>query len=161
MTADAAASFRAAALALYEQPAVREACLRLQDRDGFDVVVLLYCLWAAGSGRAPLDGGRLQAIEATLQPWRETAILPLRAVRRRLKGDERDPGEAVRRHVAQAEIAAELAAMDLIVAADAQAPHRPGAAPRAMALVSLHAYAAFRGVAVSAADDVRLLAAAL
>ena len=63
MTADAAASFRAAALGLYEQAALRDACLRLQDRDGLDVVVLLYCLWAAGSGRAPLDTGRLQAIE--------------------------------------------------------------------------------------------------
>jgi uncharacterized protein (TIGR02444 family) len=161
MTADDAAAFRAAALAFYERAALREACLRLQDRDGLDVTVLLYCLWAAGAGRAPLDAARLARIEAGLQPWRETTILPLRAVRRRLKGDARDAGEAVRRQVAGAEIAAELVAMDLIAAAEADAPRRPGAEPAAVALASLHAYAGFRGVAVAAGDDIRLLAAAL
>jgi uncharacterized protein (TIGR02444 family) len=160
MTADDAAAFRTAALALYERAALREACLRLQDRDGLDVTVLLYCLWAAGAGRAPLDAARLARIEEHLQPWRETAIAPLRAVRRRLKGDARDPDEAVRRQVAAAEISAELIAMDLIAAAEAGAPRRPGAAAAAVALASLHAYAGFRGVAVAAAEDIRLLAAA-
>lgn len=161
MTADDAAAFRAAALALYERPALREACLRLQDRDGLDVTVLLYCLWAAGAGRAPLDAARLGRIEAKLQPWRETTVLPLRALRRRLKGDARDSGEGVRRHVAAAEIAAELVAMDLIAAAEKNAPRRPGAAIGAVALASLHSYAGHRGVAATAAEDVRLLVAAL
>lgn len=161
MTADDAAAFRAAALALYERPGLRDACLRLQDRDGLDVIVLLYCLWAASAGRAPLDAARLARIEAELQPWRETTILPLRALRRRLKGDDRDPGAAVRRHVAAAEIAAELAAMDLIMAAETGAPRRPGAAAGAVALASLHAYAGFRGVAGAAAEDLRVLVAAL
>jgi len=160
MTADDAAAFRAAALALYERAGLRDACLRLQDRDGLDVTVLLYCLWAAGVGRAPLDAARLGRIEGNLQPWRETAILPLRALRRRLKGDPRDPDEAVRRQVAGAEISAELIAMDLIVAAESGAPRRPGAAAGAVALASLHAYAGFRGVAAAAAEDIRSLAAA-
>ncbi len=160
MTADDAAAFRGAALALYERAPLRDACLRLQDRDGLDVTVLLYCLWAAGVGRAPLDAARLARIEEKLQPWRETAVLPLRAVRRRLKGDARDPGETVRRQVAAAEIAAELIAMDLIAGAEAKAPIRPGAAAGAVAMASLHAYAGFRGVAATAAEDIRLLAAA-
>lgn len=160
MTTDDAAAFRAAALALYERAPLREACLRLQDRNGLDVTLLLYCLWAAGTGRAPLDAARLAGIETQLQPWRETTILPLRAVRRRLKGDARDPGETVRRQVAAAEIAAEMVAMDLIVAAETAAPRRPGASAGAVALASLHAYAGFRGVASAAAEDVRLLAAA-
>src|SRR5258707_12890741 len=43
-------------LAFYERPGVADALVALQDRDGFDVNLVLFVLWLGISGHRPLDG---------------------------------------------------------------------------------------------------------
>jgi uncharacterized protein (TIGR02444 family) len=71
-------------LAFYAVPGVADACLTLQDRNGADVNVLLYLLYAAQAGRA-LSPADIAAIDALARPWREAIVLPLRTARRALK----------------------------------------------------------------------------
>ena len=52
MAADDHTAFWNFSIVIYGQPGVREACLRLQDKAGLDVNVLLYCLWRAARGMA-------------------------------------------------------------------------------------------------------------
>ena len=71
-------------LSFYARPGVPEICLRLQDRHGVDVNVLLYVLFLAAQGRwlGPKDVAR---IDALVEPWRRSIVEPLRSVRRALK----------------------------------------------------------------------------
>lgn len=101
-------------LELYAGEGVAEACLDLQDRRGCDVNVLLFCCWLGASGRPTLTADRLRAILEASEAWQGEVVKPLRAVRRLLK-DRTWPGalpetiDAVRRRVADAELAAEHA----------------------------------------------------
>ncbi len=74
------------AVKLYNDAGVSAACLRLQDRRGLDVNMLLFCLWAAASGRGRLSEEELRAGIAAGQRWQAEVIAPLRHVRRFLKG---------------------------------------------------------------------------
>jgi uncharacterized protein (TIGR02444 family) len=71
-------------LGFYRQPAVAEACLRLQDEAGVDVNLLFYLLWHAALERK-LDAADVAAIEQRIAPWREQVVAPLRAIRRAIK----------------------------------------------------------------------------
>ncbi|MDF2367217.1 TIGR02444 family protein [Sneathiella sp.] len=74
------------AVKLYSNAEVSAACLRLQDRRGLDVNMLLFCVWAAASGRGRLNQEELEAgIEAGMR-WQAEVVAPLRHVRRFLKG---------------------------------------------------------------------------
>ncbi|MZR31981.1 TIGR02444 family protein [Sneathiella litorea] len=74
------------AVKLYNNRDVAAACIRLQDRRGVDVNMLLFCLWAAASGRGHLSPEELEAgIEAGAR-WQAEVVVPLRHVRRHLKG---------------------------------------------------------------------------
>lgn len=101
-------------LELYAGEGVAEACLDLQDRRGCDVNVLLFCCWLGASGRPTLTAERLRTILAASEGWQSDVVKPLRAMRRRLK-DKAWPSalpetvDAVRRRVADAELAAEHA----------------------------------------------------
>lgn len=95
-----AESFWRFSLALYGAKPVAEACLRLQDRDGLDVNLLLYLCWA-GSRGARLDSAEVKALIAETESWRREVVRPLRRARRALKGFA-GPGPAL------AEAAAEL-----------------------------------------------------
>lgn len=101
-------------LELYAGEGVAGACLDLQDRRGCDVNILLFCCWLGVSGRPTLTVERLRAILKASEPWQTEVVRPLRAVRRLLK-DRSWPEalpetvEAVRRRVADAELAAEHA----------------------------------------------------
>ena len=101
-------------LELYAGEGVAEACLDLQDRRGCDVNVLLFCCWLGASGRPTLTAERLRAILTASEAWQSEIVKPLREMRRRLK-DKPWPGalpetvDAVRRRVADAELAAEHA----------------------------------------------------
>jgi uncharacterized protein (TIGR02444 family) len=70
-------TFWESSLALYRRPGVPEACLRLQDRDGLDVNLVLWCVWLGVTGR-PLDEDLLGRAMAAVAPWRARAVLPLR-----------------------------------------------------------------------------------
>jgi uncharacterized protein (TIGR02444 family) len=101
-------------LELYAGEGVAEACLDLQDRRGCDVNILLFCCWLGASGRPTLTADRLRVILKASEGWQAGVVRPLREVRRLLK-DRSWPDalpetvDAVRRRVADAELAAEHA----------------------------------------------------
>ena len=72
-------------LAFYERPGVADALIALQDRDGFDVNLILFALWLGISGRHPLDSGVLAAAERAIGTIRAGVVEPLRSLRRNLK----------------------------------------------------------------------------
>ena len=94
------------AVTLYGRPGVAAACLALQDRHGADVPLLLAALWHAARGRGPPDLERWREISNS---WGAAAVLPLRKLRRDLKG--RPGWEAVRGRVKHLELAAERATL--------------------------------------------------
>jgi uncharacterized protein (TIGR02444 family) len=71
-------------LRFYRQPKVAEACIALQEEAGVDVNLLLFLLWHATHGHELLPA-EVAALEARVGPWREAAVVPLRAVRRALR----------------------------------------------------------------------------
>jgi uncharacterized protein (TIGR02444 family) len=71
-------------LGFYRQPAVADACIRLQDEAGVDVNLLFYLLWHASLERR-LTHAEVDAIEQRIAPWREQVVVPLRAIRRAIK----------------------------------------------------------------------------
>jgi uncharacterized protein (TIGR02444 family) len=93
------------ALGVYRRPGVEAACLRLQDEAGLDVLMLLFCLWAAREhGR--LGAQAMARALTALAPWSDGVIAPLRAARRRLKTDMPDQAE-LRRAIGDCERKAE------------------------------------------------------
>ena len=72
-------------LAVYDAPGVAAECLALQDRSGIDVNVLLFCAWLGATRKSVLRLEDFAAIEAAVQPWRDTVIHPMRGVRRDIK----------------------------------------------------------------------------
>ncbi len=73
------------AAAIYGHDEVSKACLFLQDECGVDVNVLLFALWMAAERKIQLDAATVQKIDAAVRQWREQVVMPLRAVRRRMK----------------------------------------------------------------------------
>lgn len=71
-------------LGFYRRPGVADACLALQEEAGVDVNLLLFLLWHARQCRE-LSQSEVAGLEAKAGPWREMAVVPLRAVRRALK----------------------------------------------------------------------------
>jgi uncharacterized protein (TIGR02444 family) len=69
-------------LAVYAAPAVRAACLELQDVHGCDVNLLLAAGFLADRG-IDLSGDRARELESRVAGWRSGFIHPLRALRRR------------------------------------------------------------------------------
>jgi uncharacterized protein (TIGR02444 family) len=69
---------------LYAQPGVADASLALQDRFDADVNVLFFVLWA-GENRRPLTSADIGELIASVAPWRDGVIRPLRTARRFLK----------------------------------------------------------------------------
>ena len=101
-------------LELYAGEGVAEACLDLQERRRCDVNVLLFCCWLGASGRPTLSAERLRTILRASDLWQVEIVRSLREVRRRLKDRPwlealPETVEAVRRRVADAELAAEHA----------------------------------------------------
>lgn len=71
-------------LQLYAQPGVADASLALQDRFDADVNVLFFVLWA-GENRRALTVADIGELIASVAPWRDGVIRPLRTARRFLK----------------------------------------------------------------------------
>jgi len=97
------------ALDVYGAPNVADACLKLQDRHGVDVNVLLVALWAAGTRKVHIDAKRIAEMDRAVKGLREIAIQPVRQVRRWMKeakelGPLREPAL---KEVQQAELALE------------------------------------------------------
>src|SRR5260370_34143515 len=71
-------------LRLYRAPGVGDACIALQETSGVDVNLLLFLLWQAKEQRA-LTAADVKALDQTIGGWRDTAVIPLRNLRRALK----------------------------------------------------------------------------
>ena len=84
--AAAANPFWAFSWALYPKRGVADACLTLQEREGLDVNILLFCCWAGACGRR-LHVTELRTLVATVADWQARVIAPLRAVRVWLKAE--------------------------------------------------------------------------
>jgi uncharacterized protein (TIGR02444 family) len=96
-------------LALYGQPGVADTCLRLQDEQGINVNLLLWCVWLECKGLA-LDDAHLHEAQRRIRGWDQHYVVPLRHLRRRMKaefGTQDAAVETVCQHIQQAELAAE------------------------------------------------------
>lgn len=68
-------------LTCYACPGVAEACLKLQDKWGANVNILLWLLWLETRGSL-VDSTLLTRAEAAIADWDSSLVLPLRALRR-------------------------------------------------------------------------------
>lgn len=117
------------AVAAYGAEDVAIACLDLQDTAGQNVPLLLWAAWIAATGREA-DADVTEAACDTARAWQETAIAPLRAVRRALASRAPDLEDAAREALRSQVKAAELAAeRHLLSALEALAP-APSGPPR-------------------------------
>jgi uncharacterized protein (TIGR02444 family) len=97
------------ALQRYSRPGVADACIELQDQQGVNVNILLWCLWLAARGQL-LDSKKLHTAQHRIHAWDQHYIRPLRHLRRRMKvefGTGDSQIEAVRQQIKQAELTAE------------------------------------------------------
>jgi uncharacterized protein (TIGR02444 family) len=83
--AQAGSPFWRFSLRFYRRPDVAEACIALQDGCGVDVNILLFLLWLAADKRR-IGAAEVEALLAKAGPWRDEVVVPLRTLRRRLKG---------------------------------------------------------------------------
>lgn len=73
-------------LPTYGQDAVSPACLRLQERHGVDVNVVLFAVWSASLG-VELSAAEVDGVAGRVQDWQTRVVSGLRAIRTALKGD--------------------------------------------------------------------------
>jgi uncharacterized protein (TIGR02444 family) len=71
----------------YAVPGVAPACIALQDLAGVDVNLLFFLLWNASQGRA-LNKSEIKELDHMVGVWRNTAVIPLRQIRRALKSPQ-------------------------------------------------------------------------
>lgn len=103
-------------LTAWSAQGVQVAALDLQDAQGQCVPLLLWAAWAARTGRAP-DAETIEAACDTARVWQETAIAPLRQIRRGLKSRIPDMDDAAREAVRDRVKAVELEAERYLLAA--------------------------------------------
>ena len=94
-------------LAFYERPGVADALIPLQDRDGFDVNLVLFALWLGISGRGTLGGDALAAAERVAGTLQSEIVEPLRRLRRKLRHHPDGDVQRLRAGVEALEIAGE------------------------------------------------------
>jgi uncharacterized protein (TIGR02444 family) len=117
------------ALKAYAAPGVANACLHLQDAAGQNVPLLLWAAWIAETGRRP-DDDDIEAACDTARAWDESAVSPLRAIRRTLKGPIPDMDDVAREAVREQIKAVELLAERKLLEALAGLAPAPSGAPR-------------------------------
>lgn len=95
----------------YGVASVSDACLRLQDKWGMDIVCLILVLYSHAIRERPLSAAEVTSLKASMKFWRQETVLPLRALRRRLKappaGFPAQETEALRGMIKKAELRAE------------------------------------------------------
>lgn len=138
------------ALALYLPEENRALFLRLQDRDGMDIPLTLFCLWCGAEGQCLSEPAMREALVFS-EDWRRDRVEPLRALRRAWK-DSPGPlppalAEAARQRVAEAEQATERLQMDHLASLRHGAGGGPGSAS-----ANLHLYCRLAALAPDAID---------
>jgi len=150
-------------LAFYRRPGVGEACIQLQDGSEVDVNLLLFLLWLAAAKRR-LTADEVRGIDAKVRGWRELTVLPLRAVRRQLKGAaplvEAGAAEAYRSKIKSVELEAERLQQEALYAlANSMTLGAADASADAAARANIAAYQAVLGKEFPAAPIALLLGA--
>jgi uncharacterized protein (TIGR02444 family) len=139
-------------------PRAKVALLALQDRRGFNINLLLWCVWRAEVGES-LDETRLRAAIDAIEAWHGAITKPLRAARRRLAEFGEDGGQLKPR--AQAlELEAERIEHAILerLTAVASAAGLPDL--RARAIHNLETYAALAGLGRNAGYSAEIAALA-
>ena len=93
--------------AFYDRANVAEALIKLQDRAGFDVNLILFALWSGLSGRNRFTAAELAEANRAAGPIRTDLVEPLRALRRSLKSNPDADIQRLREEIKRLEIAAE------------------------------------------------------
>jgi uncharacterized protein (TIGR02444 family) len=151
------------ALAVYAGPGAEAACLRLQDRDGLDVPMLLFCLWCGFAGPGPLSESAMAAALRTVRLWGGGVTAPLRAARRALKEEALGADAArtaLRAAVIEAERRSERIMLEALAAEIGAALPASRSAAAARANLALYCRAAGQAAGVDAAVDLDSLVAA-
>jgi len=134
--AQAGSPFWRFSLRFYRRPGAADACIALQDRDGVDVNVLLFLLWLAADKRR-IGLADAQTLCAKTLAWHDDVVVPLRTLRRALKGGsalvEAGTAELFRTRIKAVELEAERLQQEAIFAlapdlATTTAPTREAAA---------------------------------
>jgi uncharacterized protein (TIGR02444 family) len=73
------------ALELYARPGIADACLKLQNEAGVDVMMFLVITFAAVRHRILLTSAEIRGLDEACRPWRDQIVRPLRAIRSGLK----------------------------------------------------------------------------
>ena len=132
-------------LHFYRQAGVAEACIALQDECGVDVNLLLFLLWLA-AGRRQLSAANVKDLDAAVRDWRQLTIVPIRDVRRKLKGAatlvEANKQEAFRTKIKAIELEAERLQQEALYSRSLSrsAPLGSEAVPAVAARANLAAY---------------------
>jgi uncharacterized protein (TIGR02444 family) len=142
-------------LRLYRAPGVGDACIALQEEAGVDVNLLLFLLWQATERRA-LTAADVKALDQTVGGWRDTAVIPLRNLRRALKSSPglvaSNAAEAFRTRIKAVELEAERLQQEAMYTLAAtmslgHAPDRDASPPVEAARANVAAYETMRAVA--------------
>jgi uncharacterized protein (TIGR02444 family) len=135
-------------LHFYRQPGVAEACIALQDGSGVDVNLLLFVMWLAVAGQH-LSHEDVQKLEDTVRGWRNLTIVPIRDVRRELKGQatlvEAGKQEAFRNRIKAVELEAERLQQEALYEAAHRSPPGTPSTPSEAVRANLAAYARVLG----------------
>jgi uncharacterized protein (TIGR02444 family) len=139
-------------LQFYRQSGVADACIALQDDCGVDVNLLLFVFWLASDGRQ-LTADEMRNLDERVRDWRNLTIIPIRDVRRKLKGTATlvEPGkqEAFRNKVKAIELDAERLQQEALYAFAQSGTLGTAAAPPAAARGNIAAYERLMGVSFS------------
>jgi len=79
--------FFAYSLAVYGRADVAQSCLALQDREGLDVNLILFCLWAATKGRH-IEAREMEGLIGAVAAWQSDVVATFRELRRWLKNQQ-------------------------------------------------------------------------
>ena len=148
-------------LSFYRQAGVAEACIALQDGCGVDVNLMLFLLWLAAGGRQ-LSVENIKELDAAVRGWRDLTIVPIRDVRRKLKGAptlvEAGRQEAFRTKIKAVELGAERRQQEALYTGSRSVPNGI-TAPPAAARANLAGYERVLGTRFAPAAIDRLVSA--
>jgi uncharacterized protein (TIGR02444 family) len=134
-------------LAFYERPGVADALIALQDRDGFDVNLVLFALWLGISGRGSLGGEALAAAERAAGTLRSEIVEPLRSLRRKLRHHPDGGVQRLREGVKALELAGEKLVQERLARlADSECANTCPGGWRAAAHANLALYIGGKGI---------------
>lgn len=136
--------------------------LALQDRRGFNVNLLLWCVWRAQAGET-LSALRIKEAAAAIEAWHSAVTKPVRGARRRL-AEFGDSGAQIKPRAQALELEAERVEQEILEKLPAPAiAEPPMSILAARAIHNLETYAALAGTGRNAgySEEIAALAAAL